>query len=263
MHSIWSGALVFGLVNIPVKIYSAADETAIHFTMLHKKDHSPVRYAKMCKLENKEISYQDIVKGFQYEKGRFVPLSETDFEKANVKASHAIEIVEFTNESEVDIRYFEKPYYLEPDTHAGKAYALLRDALIKSKKIAIAKFVMHGRPHLGVLKAVDQLLLLEKIRFHSEIRLPDDLKLPETPVSKKELDMALALINQLTRHFKSGEFHDTYAEDLQKIIQAKLKGKKMKSTGKIPKKTTSANLMKTLMASLEKPKRSRKGKKAA
>lgn len=263
MRSLWSGALVFGLVNIPIKIYSATIEQAIHFTLLHKKDHSPIRYAKICKAEEKEIPYQDIIKGFQYEKGHYVPLSESDFEKANVKASHAIEIIEFTNESEIDIRYFEKPYYLEPDQHADKAYVLLREALIKSKKIAIAKFVMHGRPCLGVLKALDQLLLLNRIRFNSEIRQPNDLKLPDFSANKKELDMALVLVNQLTRHFKPGEFHDTYAEDLQKIIQTKLKGKKIKTVGKIPEKTSSANLMKTLLASLEQSKKPHKRKKAA
>ncbi len=264
MHSIWGGSLVFGLVNIPVNLYSASEDNSVGFTMLHKKDKSPVRYAKLCKLEDKEIPYEDIVKGFEYEKGEYVVLSDADFEKANVKATHSIEIVEFSDEAEIDIRYFDKPYYLEPDRGANKAYALLRDALIKSKKVAVAKFVLRNREYLAILKPIDKVLVLNKIRFAAEIRSVEDLKLPEKNLANKhELNMALALINQLTSHFKPTEFHDTYAEDLQKTISLKSQGRIKAVKGKLPEKTSPANLMKALKASLEKPKPSSKHKKVA
>ncbi len=265
MHSMWSGSLVFGLVNIPVRLYSAAEDKALNLTMLHKKDNSPIRYAKICKAEEREISYQEVVKGYEYEKGEYVVLTDQDFEKANIKSSHAIEIVEFTSESEIDLRYFDKPYYLEPDKSADKAYSLLREALTKATKIAIAKFTLHNREHLGILKPIDDVLVLERIRFASEVRSPSELKLPKiSRNNKNELEMALTLIDQLTKHYKPSEFHDTYVEDLKKTISIKLRGKKpIEKRKAVPEKTTSANLMKALKASLEKSKPTNKRKKVA
>jgi DNA end-binding protein Ku len=264
MRSIWSGSLVFGLVNIPIKLYSASEDKSLNLTMLHKKDNSPIRYAKICKAEEKEITYQEVVKGYEYEKGEYVVLTDKDFEKANVESSHAIEVIEFTDESELDLRFFDKPYYLEPDKSADKAYALLRDALIKAKKIAITKFMLHNREHLGVLKPINNLLVLNRIRFATEVRSPAELKLPKINLNNnEELEMALALIKQLTKHFKPEQFHDTYIEDLEKAINIKLKGKKAVLKTKIPQKTTAVNLMKALKASLEKTKSTGKHKKVA
>ncbi|HVV69743.1 MAG TPA: Ku protein [Gammaproteobacteria bacterium] len=264
MRALWEGSLVFGLVNIPIKLYSASEEKSLSFNLLHKKDNSPIRYARICKLEDKEVPYEDIVKGYEYEKGEYVILTDKDFDKAHVNTTHTIDIIEFSGEAEIDIRYFDKPYYLEPDRGANKAYALLRDAMHKSKKIAIAKFVLHNREHLGVLKSVENVLVLDKIRFLSEIRSPEDLKLPEQNLTnKQELDMALALIKQLSHPFKPEKFHDTYAEDLQNTIQIKTRGKKPSAKVKALKKTTPGDLMKVLKASLKKPTRPGKHKKVA
>lgn len=253
MRAMWSGAIAFGLVNIPVKLYTASEEHGLNLTMLHKADHSPIRFARICRSDGKEIPYEDIVKGYEYQKGDFVVLTDKDFEKANVRTSHVIDIVEFSDIDEIDVRYFEKPYYLEPEAGAEKAYALLREALKKSKKIAVAKFVLHKREHLGIVKPFADVLVLNQMRFSSELRSPQELNLPSNElVENKEVEMALALIKQLSRNFSAKEFHDTYIEDLEKIIAAKTKGKKIVAKGKIPAKTSAKNLMDTLKASLTK-----------
>src|SRR5215211_1486354 len=143
MRALWTGSLSFGLINIPMKLYSATQEHGLNFDMLHKKDLSPIRYARICKADGKEIPYKDIVKGYEYQKGDYVVLVEEDFKRANIKKTKSIEMIEFTKESEINPLYYEKPYYLEPDKGADKAYVLLREALLKSKKVGIAKFVLH------------------------------------------------------------------------------------------------------------------------
>jgi DNA end-binding protein Ku len=152
MRAIWSGALSFGLVNIPVKLYSATAGMGLDLTMLHKKDISPIRYARICRADGKEIPYEDIVKGYEYQKGDYVILTDEDFKKASVEKTKAIEIESFVKESEIDPIYFEKPYYLEPEKGAQKAYALLRESLKKSKKIGLAKFVLRNREHLAAIR---------------------------------------------------------------------------------------------------------------
>lgn len=253
MHAIWSGGISFGLVNIPVKLYSGAEDSEFHFRMLHKTDHSPIRYARICQNDGREVAYKDIVKGYEYEKDSYVILNDEDFEKANVRATHTIDIIEFSFEKEIDFRYFDKPYYLEPGKGADKAYVLLCEALKKAKKIAIAKLVLHNREHLAVIKPIGQVLVLNQLRFAAQIREPKGLNLPKTTtVQKRELEMALALVDQLTAHFNPKDFHDTYTEDLEKIIANKIKGNKIKTKGKIPSKTAAKDLMAALKASLKK-----------
>ncbi|MBX4187042.1 MAG: Ku protein [Candidatus Doudnabacteria bacterium] len=255
MRAIWSGALSFGLVNIPIKLYSATSGKTLSFDMLHKKDLSPIRYARVCRVDGKEIPYEDIVKGYEYQKGDYVVLTDEDFKKANVKKTKAIEIQDFVKENEIDPIYFEKPYYLEPEKGAAKAYVLLREALKKSKKIGIAKFVLRNREHLAVIKPFGNVLLLNQMRYQDEIRRPDDLNLPETKeAGKREIEIALALIDQLTSHFKPEEYHDTYTEELERVIKAKAKGKPIKAKGKEPQPTEVTDLMAMLRASLEKEK---------
>lgn len=262
MHAIWSGSINFGLVNIPIKLYSASEESGLDLTMLHKKDLSPIRYARICKAEGKEIAYQDIVKGYEYQKADYVIITDKDFENASARSSHSIEITEFVAEKEIDIRFFNKPYYLEPGKNAEQAYALLREALNKSKKVGIARFIIRDREHIAVVKPLDKVLVLNKLRYFSELRDPQALKLPDIKTTnKKEIEMALALVNQLTKRFNPKKFHDSYAETLEKVIALKTKGKKITKKAKAPEVTKVKNLMDALKASLEKTKSS--SKKAA
>lgn len=255
MRAIWTGALSFGLVNIPVRLYSATSGTDLDLTMLHKKDLSPIRYARICRADGKEIPYEDIVKGYEYRKGDYVILTEDDFKKANVEKTKAIEIQEFVKESEIDPIYFEKPYFLEPEKGAEKAYALLRESLRKSKKIGIAKFVLRNREHLAAVKPSDDVLVLEQMRFDTEIRKPEELNLPDAKkAGNKEIQIALALIEQLTEHFDPKAYKDTYTDELKKVIDAKAKGKPVKAKGKEPKATEVADIMAMLKKSLEKEK---------
>lgn len=259
MHAIWSGSISFGLVNIPIKLYSGSEESSLNLRMLHKKDLSPVRYAKVCRSEGKEISYAETVKGYEYQKNEFVVLEDKDFEKANVRATHTIEIIQFINEKELDIRYFEKPYYLEAEKTAIKAYALLMEGLSRSKKVGLAKFVLHNREHLGIVKVIDGVLVLNSLRFNSEIRDTSQLKVKKTEkLRTQEIKMALTLIKQLTKRYDPDDFKDNYRQELEEIIQAKASGKKAKPKGKPPVNTKAKDLMFVLKASLKEAKRNGK-----
>ncbi len=233
MRAIWTGALSFGLVNIPVRLYSATEDHGLDLDMLHKKDLSPIRYARICRVDGKEIPYDQIVKGYEYEKGDYVVLTDEDFQKANVKKTKTIDIIDFAKENDIDTIYFEKPYYLEPEKGAFKAYALLREAIKRSKKVGVAKFVLRNREHLAVIKPKGNVLVLNQLRFDEEIREPE-LKVPgkDEKASSREIDMALALINQLSEHFKPADYKDTYVQDVKQIINQKIKGKKPKAKNK-------------------------------
>jgi DNA end-binding protein Ku len=251
MRAIWTGSIGFGLVNIPVRLYSATANTGLSFDLL-TKDMCPIRYARVCRTNGREVPFEDIVKGYEYQKGDYIILSEEDFKKANAKKSKTIEIVDFAKESEIDTVFYEKPYYLEPDKNAQKPYALLREAIRKSKKVAIAKFVIRNREHLAVVKPYENVLVLNQLRFADEIRGGEDLKLPaKGDVKDKEIDMALNLIDQLTTKFDPHKYKDTYTEELKEIIAEKAKGKTPKQKGKAPKNTEVGNLMDMLKASLE------------
>jgi DNA end-binding protein Ku len=255
MRAIWSGALGFGLVNIPVKLYSATEDHSLQFNFLHKKDLSPIRYAKVCKNDGKEITYDDVVRGYEYQKGDYIILDEEDFKRANARKTKSIDIVDFAKENEIDSIYFEKPYFLEPDKGAEKPYALLREAIKKSKKVGVARFVIRNREHLGVIKPFGKVIVLEQMRFKDEIRQPEGLKIPKKESLKpKELDMALALINQLSEPFKPEQYKDTYTEELKEVIKEKAHGKKPKKKGKEPQTTEVSELMEMLRASLQKQK---------
>lgn len=255
MRAIWTGALSFGLVNIPVRLYSAVAGTALDFDMLHKKDLSPIRYARVCRSDGKEVPYEDIVKGYEYRKGDYVILADEDFKKANVKKTKTVDIQDFVKENEIDTIFYEKPYYLEPEKGAEKPYALLREALKKSKKVGLAKFVLRNREHLAVVKPQEELLILNQLRFKEEVRQPDDLNLPKAKqAGKREVEIALALIDQLTAHFKPEDYRDTYQAELKKVIEAKAKGKKIVAKGKEPEPTEVTDLMAMLRKSLEKEK---------
>ena len=239
-----------------MRLYTGtAEEAHIDLDMLHKKDLSPIRFARICKADGKEVPYQDIVKGYEYEKGEYVVVSEEDFAKANVKKTKTIEIVDFTFEDEIDSVYFEKPYFLEPEKSSIKAYTLLREALKKSKKVGIAKFVLRNREHLGVIKPFKNALMINQLRFYQELRGEDQFNLPANQkVAAKELEMAIKFINQLTVKFNPKAYHDTYTEELKALIQQKIKGKKpSKKAIREPKPTKVHDIMDLLKASLKKP----------
>lgn len=252
MRSIWTGAISFGLVNIPVRLYSAVSTHDINFDMLEKDTLSPIRYARISKDSGKEVEYKNIVKGYEYRKGDYIIVSDSDFEKASPEKYKAINIVSFVSESEIDSVYFEKPYYLEPDKGAGKPYALLLKALQKSKKVAIAEFMLRNRERVGIIKASDGgALVLNQIRYYDEVRDPKDLNLPNDKVNPKEVEMAMKLVDQLTEEFHPENFKDHYVEKIKKVIEAKAKGKeiKMPATKKPDKQVK--DLMEILRESLK------------
>lgn len=220
--------------------------------MLHKDDHAPIRYARICREDGEEIPWNDIVKGYEYRDGDYVVLTKADFEKADTHHTKTIDIQQFVNEPEIDIRYYDKPYYLEPENGAEKAYVLLREALEHSSKVALVKFVLHEREHLGVIKPVGQALVLNQLRWPTDIREGTSLKIPgEQKVATAELKMALQLISQETKPFAPEDYQDTYTDNLEKIIASKTKGKKVKLPAQKVEKTHAKDLMAALKASLD------------
>ena len=231
MRAIWSGVLSFGLINIPIKVYSATAGVSLDLNYLHKVDLSPIRYAKICRKDGKELTMQDLVKGYEYQDGDYVVLTDDEIKKATVQRAESIDILDFVKEIEIDTIYFEKPYYLEPDKGAAKAYTILRESLRKSKKVGVAKFVFHNREHLGIIKPHSNYLVLEQMRFEDEIKAPSELNLPKhETVRAKELSMATSLIDHLTEHFKPDSYEDTYRKELDALIKQKVKGHKPKKT---------------------------------
>ncbi len=228
MRSIWKGAISFGLIHIPVRLYSASKSRELKFKLLHAKDMSPIRYARICKADGKEIPWEEIVKGYEYEKGDFVVLTEADFQKANIKKTKTIEILDFTDAADIDPIYYVKPYYLEPEKGAAKAYILLREALRRSKKVAVGRFVFQHHEHLGIIKPHDSALLLYQLRYETEVIDPKGLEIPKKEtIAAKEIEVALKLIDQLTEPFDPKRYSDTYVNEVKAVIKKKAKGEKI------------------------------------
>jgi DNA end-binding protein Ku len=250
MRPLWTGAIGFGLVNIPVKLYSATQGSELSLDMLDKKDHSNIKYKRVNAETGKEVAWDSIVKGYKID-DKYVVLDDKDFEAANAKKSKLIEISQFVDEKEIDVIFYEMPYYLEPDKSGEKPYALLREALLKAGKVGIASFVMRSKEHLTVIRPTEDVLQLNRIRFAQEIRDPKDLKLPEkVTIKPAELKMAMTLIDQLTEKFDISEYKDTYTEQLMSVIEAKAKGVKVKAPHLKVVHKTSDDLMAQLKASL-------------
>lgn len=250
MRSLWTGAVGFGLVNIPIKLYSAVQQSDLDLDMLDKKDHSNIKFQRINEKTGKEVAFSNIVRAFNFE-GTYVVLEEEDFKKASPEKTKMIEIVEFVEEKEVDSMYYETPYYLEPQKSGEKAYILLRDALVKTGKTGLARFVLRSKESLALLKVSGKALILQKIRFDQEIRDTSDLKIPEEASKAPELKMAISLIEQLTATFDISNYKDTYSEELMKLIEAKSKGKKIKIPSMKVVHSRSQDLMEQLKASLE------------
>ncbi len=249
MKAIWTGSIGFGLVNIPVKMFSAVEESSLDLDMLDKKDHANIRFKRVNEQTGKEVAWENIVRGYLLN-DKYVILDKTDFEKASPEKTKHIEITQFVEESEIDSTYFEAPYFLEPEKTGVRAYSLLRDALKKSGKAGVGLFVMHNREHVCIIKAQENVIILNRIRFAQEIRSPKDLNLPATKSKPAELKMAVSLINQLTKPFDVKKFKDDYSEKLLKIIKAKSKGKAAPFTPMKVVHSKTKDLMEQLKASL-------------
>lgn len=258
-RAIWTGAISFGLVYIPVQLHSASHTSSLDLDLLDRRDFSPVGYQRVNKRTGKVVEWADIVKGYQYEKGKYVALNEEDFRQANVKATQTIDIQQFTDQASIPPEYFETPYFLAPGKGGAKVYALLREALKKSKKAAVATFVMRGRQHLAMLHPSDQALMLNTLRFEEEVRSADELDLPgkSAGVSSKELAMAERLIDDMTGEWNPSEFKDTYSRDLLARVKEKIRSRethKLTPTAKTREPRQSAqviDLMDVLKKSLE------------
>lgn len=249
MRAIWTGAIGFGLVNIPVKMYSATQSSTLDLDMLDKKDHSNIKFQRVNEKTGKEVAWENIVRGYKYN-GEYVVLSDDDFKKASPEKSKIISIEQFVDLEEIDTIFYETPYYLEPEKTGVKAYALLRDALAKSKKVGLGTYVMRTKETIGLIKPMDDVLVLNKIRFSEEIRDHKELKVPDDKSKPNELKMALALIDQLTGPFEIDKYKDTYSDQLMSLIEAKAKGKKITAPKMTVVHSKSRDLMEQLKASL-------------
>lgn len=253
MHTLWNGSISFGLVNIPVQMYSATNaHEGINLHLLHKSDHAPIRYARICSDEGEEVEWNDIVKGYEYREDEYLVLTDKDFDELSAKKTQTIDISQFVEEADIDIRYFEKPYYLEPIKGGEKAYALLRAALHTSKKVALVSFAFHERQHIAVIKPEGRVLILNQMRYPTDLREPSELILPtDSEVTEKEVEMALKLVKQETRPFIAEDLHDNYTEELEKMIKDKAKGKKPKVAKREVHETSAKDLMSVLKASIK------------
>ncbi len=252
MRSIWKGSINFGLVNIPVKLYSATQQSNLSLDMVDRRDMGRVRFKKINELTGKELTTENIGKAYKLDSD-YILLEDEDFEAAAPEKSKIIEINHFIKEDEIDTIYFENSYYIEPEKAGEKAYALLKEALAKSGKVGLAQFVLRTAETLSVLKPMKDILVLSKIRFAQEIRSVEELKVPsKSVVRQEELKMALSLINQYTEPFNINNYKDEYAAALLKVIQDRATGKKGKVRKLKVRHTTADNLMDQLKASLSK-----------
>jgi DNA end-binding protein Ku len=259
MRAIWKGNISFALVSIPISLFSATRRNELSFHYLHKKDMSPVSYKRFCDTEDTEVPWEEITKGYEYEKGQYVEITDEDLDKADVELTKTIQIVEFVQESEIDPVYFEKPYYLEPQKGGERAYALMRDALGESKKVGIAKVVLKSREHLAAVKTVGDMMTLQTMRFAHEIVDAGSLNLPKkAEISKKEMDMANMLIDSMSDKFDPGKYKDDYYDKVLEIIQMKVAGVSPQvPTAKGPGPAKVVDLMEILKQSLNETKKNK------
>jgi DNA end-binding protein Ku len=250
MRSIWKGSIGFGLVNIPVKLYSGVQNSNLDLDMLDERDHAKIKFQRINEDSRKEVPFDKIVKGY-FLKDRYIVLDEHDFEEAAPEKNKIIELENFVDINQINPIYYETSYYTEPEKQGTKAYALLLKALIKSKKAGVARFVLRSTENLCIIHPMDGVIVITKIRFQEEIRsLTDIKKVDSKNISKKEMDVGMALIKQYSSDFDITAFKDTYSNELLKIIKAKAKGKRAVVKKLKPQKATSDNLYDQLMQSL-------------
>lgn len=262
MHTMFKGSISFGLVHIPIKLFAATEEKDIKMRYLHNECHSPIKYEKTCPVCDKEVKQEDIVKGYEYEPGKFVIMEKEELEEIAVSKSRNIEIIDFVNLEEIDPIYFNRSYFVGPNENGEKAYSLLKQAMKTSGKIALAKFTLRSKQHLAVIRVYDRGLVLETIYYPDEVRNVDHVPgLPEEmELNDKELKMAIQLIEQLTTPFEPEKYTDEYRESLQKLIEGKITGQEVTIAKEVPQ-TDIINLMEALQASINQTKPQTKKKR--
>jgi DNA end-binding protein Ku len=271
---VWKGAITFGLVHIPVNLYPGSTASALDFDLLDKRDFAPIGYRRVNKRTGKEVGLDDTVKGYEYEDGRYVVMSEEDFKRANVKATQTVDIQAFVDGAEIPAHHFDTPYYLEPGKRGEKGYALLRETLRKTGRVGVANVVLRARQHLAVVMPIDRLLLLNTLRFAGEIRPVSKLRLPglnlkQLGVSSKEMEMAARLVGDMTERWKPEAFKDTYRSDLLARIRQKVKTHKTHevtepAAGEAPRRSAEViDLMAALRKSLDRKGAKRPQRRAA
>ena len=228
-RELWKGAIQFGLVHIPVSLYPAEHRNELSFTMLDRRDMQPVGYKRVNKSTGDEVPFEQVVKGYEWSEGEFVTLEKEDFKRANVEATQSVDILGFVERESLPTYLFESPYYLAPGKHGDKGYALLRETLIRTGRVGIANVVIRTRAHLAALYAVEDVLVLNTLRYADEMRDPAELKVPRdleaAKVTEKELDMAERLVEDMALEWDPTKYHDTYRDDLMKMIEEKASGK--------------------------------------
>jgi DNA end-binding protein Ku len=261
---VWKGYISFGLVSFPVRLFSAGRAEGIHFHMLHRKDLSRVKEVWYCAEEDKPIDRSDIVKGYEASKGEYVVVEDEELKNVSPATAGTMEIMQFIREADIDPVYFETSYYVAPGDNVTKPFALFVKALKDTKYSALAKLTMHGREHIVVMRFADDNLILHTLFYPDELHAANKPKLSSTAVSAKEVALATQLIKQLAGPFKPQEFHDTYRENVEKLIEQKKKGEKITTTAK-PKKAKVIDLMEALKKSLKasSPAPAKKKRKAA
>jgi DNA end-binding protein Ku len=254
-RAIWKGSISFGLVNIPIALYPATRREELKFRLLRKTDLSPVNYKRVAERDGKEVPWDQIVKGYEYEKGKYVVLQDEDFQRVDVEATQTVDIQDFVELDEIDPIFFYKPYYLEPQKGGDKAYALLRDALKHSKKVGVAKVVIKTREYLAGVKPEDGALVLELMHFADELADTSKLHIPtKVEVGKREMTMAKSLIDSMSSKWNPEKYKDDYREALMEVIEEKVEagGKEIEEKArKAPKPTKVIDLVSVLQKSLE------------
>ena len=263
-RAIWKGSISFGLVNIPIALYPATRREELKFRLLRKTDLSPVNYKRVAEKDGKEVPWDQIVKGYEYEKGKYVVLQDEDFQRVDIEATQTVDIQDFVELDEIDPIFFYKPYYLEPQKGGDKAYALLRDALKDSKKVGVAKVVIKTREYLAGVKPEDGVLVLELMHFADELAGTSKLHIPtKVEIGKREMTMAKSLIDSMSSKWNPEKYKDDYREALMEMIEEKVEagGKEIEEKPrKAPKPTKVIDLISVLQKSLEETGAKRKAK---
>lgn len=252
-RALWKGSISFGLVNIPIELHTAVRDHRPKFRMLHAKDKSPVRFERVCIRDGHALAWEDLVKGFEYAKGRFVVVTKEDFRAAAVEKTRAVDIIDFVEAGQIDDRFFETPYYLVPSKGAERAYVLLREAIRDSGRIGIAKFILRDAQHLAAVEVIENAIVLSVMRFADELVDVSQFDFPRAAdVRKPELDMAKALVNSLAAEWDPSKYTDQYRDNLLRIIKGKLKGKAVElEPAAEPRQAEVIDLMERLRRSLE------------
>lgn len=269
MHSIWKGVISFGLVSIPIAVYPAVRKEELKLRMVRKSDLSPISYKRVAEADGQEVPFQEIVKAYEYEKGAFVPLEDEDFKKARAAGVQSIQILDFVPEAEIDSFFFEKPYLLEPDKGGAHAYGLLREAMVETGTVGIAKVVMRSKQHLAALKAKGKLLVMEVMHFAEELNDANTLKIPtEIKANSKEMELAKALIGSMVTKWDPLRYQDDYKSALLEVIEQKIKSGEKAGVKRAPVPTVRGNIVnvmemleRSLQGATERPKKKAKPKR--